>query len=82
MQHRYDWRYLVGFVHPASGRTVFHLATTVSIPLFEVELAAFAQHVGASPTQQIVLVLDRAGWHASVKLRVPEHIHLWFLQRL
>ena len=20
------WRYLVGFVHPASGRTVFHLA--------------------------------------------------------
>ena len=79
MQHRYDWRYLVGFVHPASGRTVFHLATTVSIHLFEVELAAFAQHVGASPTQQIVLVLDRAGWHASVKLRVPEHIHLWFL---
>src|SRR5258707_10811865 len=28
---------------------------------------------------QIVLVLDRAGWHASVKLRVPEHVHLLFL---
>src|SRR5262245_29116149 len=24
VQHRYEWRYLVGFVHPASGRTVFH----------------------------------------------------------
>ena len=79
VQHRYEWRYLVGFVHPASGRTVFHLATTVSIPLFEVELAAFARDVGASPTKQIVLVLDRAGWHTSLTLRVPEHLHLLFL---
>lgn len=79
VQHRYEWRYLVGFVHPASGRTVFHLATTVSIPLFEVELAAFAEQVGAGPTKQIVLVLDRAGWHRSVRLCVPDHIHLLFL---
>ncbi len=27
VQHRYDWRYLVGYVHPASGWTIFHLAT-------------------------------------------------------
>ena len=26
-----------------------------------------------------MLVLDRAGWHASVKLRVPDHVHLLFL---
>jgi hypothetical protein len=58
VQHRFAWRSLVGFVHPASGRTVFHLATTVSIPVFAVELAAFARQVGASPSQQIVLVLD------------------------
>lgn len=79
VQHRFAWRYLVGFVHPASGRTVFHLATSVSIELFAVELAAFAQAVGASPTKQIVLVLDRAGWHASARLQVPEHLHLLFL---
>ncbi|HET8908932.1 MAG TPA: IS630 family transposase [Ktedonobacterales bacterium] len=79
VQHRFAWRYLVGFVHPASGRTVFHLATTVSIPVFEVELAEFARQAGASPRKQIVLVLDRAGWHTSVKLRVPEHVHLLFL---
>lgn len=24
VQHRFEWRYLVGFVHPVSGRTVFH----------------------------------------------------------
>jgi transposase len=78
VQQRFAWRYLVGFVHPASGRTVFHLASSVNIPLFEVELAAVARQVGASPTKQIVLVLDRAGWHNSVRLRVPEHVHLLF----
>jgi DDE superfamily endonuclease len=79
VQHRYEWRYLVGFVHPASGRTLFHLATSVSIPLFEAELAAFAAAVGASPHKQIVLVLDRAGWHSTQRLRVPDHVHLLFL---
>jgi transposase len=79
VQHRYEWRYLVGFVHPASGRSVFHLATSVSIPLFEAELAAFAHSVGASPSKQIVLVLDRAGWHSTQRLRVPNHVHLLFL---
>lgn len=58
---------------------MFHLASTVSIPLFEVELAAFAREVGASPRKQVVLVLDRAGWHTSVHLRVPDHVHLLFL---
>jgi len=79
VQHRYEWRYLVGFVHPTSGRTVFHLATSVSIPLFEAELAAFAHAVRASPRKQIVLVLDRAGWHSTQRLRVPDHVHLHFL---
>lgn len=76
VQHRYEWRYLVGFVHPASGRTIFHLATSVSVPLFETELAAFATAVGASFSRQIVLVLDRAGWHSTQRLRVPDHLHL------
>jgi len=79
VQHRYEWRYLVGFVHPTSGRTIFHLATSVSIPLFEAELAAFATAVGASPSRQIVLVLDRAGWHRTQRLRVPDHLYLLYL---
>jgi hypothetical protein len=79
VRHRFVWRYLVAFVHPASGRTVWHLATSVSIPLFEAELAAFAGSVGAGPKKEVVLVLDRAGWHTSLRLRVPEHVHLLFL---
>jgi DDE superfamily endonuclease len=79
VRHRFVRRYLVAFVHPASGRTVFHLATSVSIPLLEAELAAFARTVGAGPAKEIVLVLDRAGWHTSLHLRVPDHVHLLFL---
>jgi transposase len=76
---RYEWRYLVAFVHPASGRTVWHLATGVSTALFSVELAAFAEAVGASPKKEIVLVLDGAGWHDSLSVQVPAHVHLLFL---
>src|SRR5262249_23446661 len=79
VQHRFRWRYLVGFVHPASGRTIWHLASHVSIPVFAAELHVFAQVVGASPTNQIVAVLDQAGWHPSLRLRVPAHVHLLFL---
>jgi transposase len=78
-QHRYEWRYLVGFVHPATGRTLFHLATSVNIPLFEAELAAFARQAGVGAEKQIVLVLDLAGWHSTQRLRVPDHVHLLFL---
>ena len=53
--------------------------TTVTIELFSVELEAFAQAVGACPTKQVVLVLDGAGWHASPKACVPEHVHLLVL---
>jgi hypothetical protein len=35
--------------------------------------------VGASPSQQIVLVLDRAGWRQTPRLRVPDQVHLLFL---
>jgi transposase len=79
VQHRYEWRYLIGFVHPATGRTLFHLATSVNIALFEAELAAFARQAGAGAEKQIVLVLDRAGWHSTQRLRVPDHVHLLFL---
>ena len=58
---------------------MFHLASSVNTALFSTELAAFAQAVGAGPTKQIVLVLDRAGWHTSPAVQVPDHLHLLFL---
>lgn len=73
---RYRWRYLSGFVHPASGRTQWHLASGVNVELFSSSLQHFAAQVGASPSKQILLLLDRAGWHLSRRLVVPDHLHL------
>ena len=79
VEPRYQWRYLVAFAQPTTGRTVWQVATGVSTDLFSAELAAFAAEVGASPAKQIVLVLDGAGWHTSHDLVVPDDVHLLFL---
>jgi hypothetical protein len=76
VEPRYQWRYRVAFAHPASGRSVWHLATGVSPEYFSVERAACAQAVGAGPRQKLVLVLDGAGWHSSYDVPVPEHVYL------
>jgi hypothetical protein len=79
VEPRDEWRYLVAFVHPASGRTLWHLATGVNTDLFSAELEAFAQAAGAGPRKHLVLVLDGAGGHTSHDLRVPDYVHLLFL---
>ena len=61
------------------GRTSWLLLPTVDVEVFSLALAAFAEEVGAGPNKHIVLVLDRAGWHSSARLSVPEGIHLVFL---
>ncbi len=45
-------------------------------PLFSQVLKDFALHFGAGQTKRIVLPLDRAVWHISEHLLVPEGIHL------
>jgi hypothetical protein len=79
VEHRYKWLYVFGFVHPASGRTEWQFASTVNIDVMSVALATFAQVVGAGPTKRIVLVLDRAGYHISPQVQVPDGIHLVLL---
>ena len=75
-QPRYQWRYLVGWVHPASGRTCWYWASTVNLAVFAADLATFAQQVGPGPARQIALNLDGAVWHNSAHLDVPADVHL------
>ncbi len=78
-QHRYEWLYLYGFVHPHSGAVVWFVCTTVDTDLLGAVLAAFGRAVGAGKDKLVVLVLDQAGWHVSDKLVVPDGIMLEFL---
>ena len=38
--HRYQWLYLYGFVHPASGQVVWFLFNTVNTAAFQATLEA------------------------------------------
>jgi DDE superfamily endonuclease len=78
-QHRYEWLYLYGFVHPRTGEVVWFICTTVATDLFSAVLAAFAAAVGAGEAKLVILVLDNAGWHKSDGLIVPEGVELAFL---
>jgi transposase len=55
------------------------LLPSVNVEVFTIALEQFAQAVGAGPDRRIILVLDRAGWHSSQMLRVPDGNHLVFL---
>ncbi len=79
VQQRYQWLYVYSFVHPASGQTEWFLLPTVTAQVFSIALAHFARAVGAGPSKQVLLVLDRAGWHSSPQLVLPQGIQLLFL---
>ena len=78
-RHRFEWLYLYGFVHPTTGEVVRFVCSTVDADLFGAVLAAFARAVGAGGDKLVVLVLDRAGWHVSGELEVPDGVALEFL---
>ncbi len=76
VEPRYEWTYLYGFVHPATGETEWFILPRVNSIWFNQALACFAEQVGAGPDLQILLVIDGAGWHRSHAVAVPEGIHL------
>jgi hypothetical protein len=67
-QHRFEWLYVYGFVHPGTGAVVWFLCNGVSTVLLSAVLAAFAAAVGVGKDKLVVLVLGHAGWHSSDKL--------------
>ena len=75
----YKWTYLYGFVRPESGEVFWLILPTVNTELFSMALEEFAREVGAGEDKHIVLVLDKAGWHTSGGVELPEGVHLEFL---
>ena len=79
VHHRYKWTYLYSFVRPSSGEVHWLILPTVNSEVFSIALSQFAEQVGAGKDKHILLVLDKAGWHTSSRVKVPEGIHLEFL---
>jgi DDE superfamily endonuclease len=76
---RYEWLWVYGWVHPATGATEWLLLPTVNTALFTLALEQFAQAVGAGPNKQVLVALDQAGWHVAAGVRLPAGVHLEFL---
>lgn len=79
VQHRYQWLYVYGFVQPTSGRTFWLLMPTVSVEAFSVALRELAQFVDAKVDRPVRLLIDRAGWHTSPRVRWPTAVLPLFL---
>lgn len=76
---KYEWTYLSAFVHPAKGTVIWWRSTTVSTTAMSELLKQFAVQAGVGPKRQVILVVDRAGWHRAKRLCLPDGLHLCFL---
>jgi hypothetical protein len=79
VNHRYQWLYLYAFLHPQSGKTHWLILPRVDVEVFNLALADFAQSQGAGKGKQVILVMDRAGWHTSDRVVVPDGVHIALL---
>lgn len=76
---RYEWLWLYAFTRPATGETWWLVLPRVSVAAMARALTDFAAAVGAGSGKRIVLLLDRAGWHVSGKVPIPDGVTLAFL---
>lgn len=78
VERKYEWVYVYGFLHPASGRVIWLLLPRMNAVVMSIALQRFADEARAGPDKQLVLFLDGAPSHTAPKLVVPEHVHLLF----
>jgi DDE superfamily endonuclease len=76
---RFQWLWLVGFVHPANGETYWWIVPRLDTEIFTLVLEDFARHFGIGDEKQVVLTLDQASFHTSEELRVPRGINLLWM---
>lgn len=69
---------LCPFVRPTTGEVHRLILPVVNAETFSMALSRFAGQVGAGKDKRIGLMHDRAGWHTSPRVEVPEGIELEF----
>lgn len=74
---RYESAYLFGAICPARGTGAALVMPRAETEAMQFHLAEISWAV--RPGSHAVLVLDRAGWHTTPALKVPDNISLLFL---
>lgn len=75
VHHRYQWLYLYAFVNPESGQSHWLILPRVDVEVFNLALSDFAQSIEAGKGRQVILVMDKVGWHVSKEVVVPNGVH-------
>lgn len=73
---KYQWIYAYSFVHPLTGKSFWLTLPSVSTVLMNLALKEFSQYIDPQNGKIIILLVDKAGWHISKELEVPENIRL------
>lgn len=76
---KFEWLWLVGFVHPMSGETYWWIVPLLNWKVFSRLLTDFARHFSLGKHKRIILVVDQPSFHISDKVFIPDGIHLLFL---
>lgn len=76
-QTRYEWAYMYAAVDPFTGASSALLARHVNTQTMNAFLAITSRELAAD--EHMVMVMDRAGWHVSKRLAVPENITILHL---
>ncbi|MBC6419892.1 MAG: IS630 family transposase [Prochloron sp. SP5CPC1] len=75
---KYHWMWLTGFVEPTTGQTYWWIVPRLNWHIFERMLLDEAQYFGLGSEKRVILALERASFHTSEKITVPDGIHLLF----
>src|SRR4051812_2502418 len=75
-QTKYQWLYVYGFVHPASGRNLELLLPRADTDWMGAALAEVARWADPEGRKLLVLLVDNAGWHVAKRLAVPPNVVL------
>lgn len=75
-QHRFIYRYCYSLVEPMQGDHFFVTAPHVNTLYFEYMLQEFSLH---EPEIFKIIFLDKAGYHLTKTLKIPENIRLVYL---
>jgi transposase len=73
---QYEWLYVYGFVHPASGRNLELILPAANTDGMELALAEFARWADPTGEKRLVMLVDNAGWHIARRLAVPPNVVL------
>ena len=73
---KYEWVYVYGFVHPASGRNLELILPAANADWMGLALAEFARWADPAGVKLLVVLVDNAGWHVAKRLAVPPNVVL------